>query len=135
MTIDMDRVNIESVNWAAERIRERHPLPPTGFLSDLPRGECDAWIREHNAMVMDYCGVIGALRSGNRAWLDVQLVDGRWVGRWFDECSAESAIHCAYSWGSIIAAGVGLRDSAEAAEALAARAASGDLLVLLGDDW
>ncbi|GAA5205854.1 hypothetical protein [Microbacterium kyungheense] len=133
--IDLDRVNIEQVNWAGERIRERHPLPPTGYLADLPRAECDAWIKTHNAMVKDYCGIIGALRSGNRAWLDVQLADGRWVGRWFDECASESAIHCVYSWGPIIAAGVGLKDSEAAAAARAAREASGDLLVLLGDDW
>ncbi|MFC5931525.1 hypothetical protein [Cryobacterium melibiosiphilum] len=43
---------------------------------------------------------------------------------------------CAY-WHSepVIAAGIGLKDSTQAAEAHQARLDSGDLLALLGDDW
>lgn len=133
--IDLDRINVESATWAAERIRERHPLPARR-LSDMPAKESDAWLRELHEHIDAYLGIIGALRREGRAWVDVQLASGRWVGQWIDDCPSEAAISCAYWHGEpVIAAGIGLRASAVAADARQARADAGDLLVLLGDEW
>lgn len=133
--IDMNAVSIKSVNWAAQQIRERLPKPTTR-VADLPLAESEAFFKALAELLEDYIGIIGALRSGERAWLDVQLASGRWSGRWFDECASEAAIDVAYWFDEpIISAGVGIRASAEAAEAREARLAAGDLLVLLGDDW
>jgi len=133
--IELDRISIESANWAAERVRERHPLPARS-LSEMPSKESDEWLGELHEHITGYLGVIGALRRPGRAWVDVQLASGRWVGRWIDECPSEAAVSCAY-WHSepVIAAGIGLKASTAAAEAHQARLDSGDLLALLGDDW
>jgi hypothetical protein len=133
--IDLDQISIDSTNWAAERVREAHPLPGRS-LSEMPSKESDRWLRELHEHITGYLGVIGALRRPGRAWVDVQLASGRWVGQWIDECPSEAALSCAY-WHRepAIAAGIGLKDSTAAAAARQARLDSGDLLAQLGDDW
>lgn len=134
MKLDLDRINIESANWAAGRVRDHYPLPEHARVADLPN--VDEWLRGLHEQIDGWLGVIGAIRRTGRAWVDVQLDDGRWVGQWIDDCPTEAAVACAYWWGGqVIAAGIGLRGSAEAAAAHQARHASGDLLTLLGDGW
>lgn len=135
LSVDLDRVSAESVTWAAERIRQRHPLPAQR-LADMPPKEADAFLVKLHDEIHAYAGIIGALRRPGRAWVDVQLASLRWVGQWVDDCPAEAAISCSYWFGEpVIAAGVGLRESAEAKAAHQARLDSGDLLAALGSEW
>jgi hypothetical protein len=133
--IDLNHIGIESTNWAAQRVRELHPLPGRS-LSEMPAHESGKWLTELHELITGYLGVIGALRRPGRAWVDVQLASGRWVGQWIDDCPSEAALSCAY-WHKepVIAAGIGLKDSTAAADAHQARLDSGDLLAQLGEDW
>lgn len=134
--IDFDWISVDSANWAAERIRELHPLPTGTSLSEMPEKDSTAFLQKLDEHVEAWLGVIGALRRPGRAWVDVRLASGRWVGRWIDGCPAEAAIECAYWWREpITAAGIGLKATATSAEALEARIDSGDLLALLGGEW
>lgn len=133
--IDLDRINIESINWAAERIAEIHPFPAVP-LSQLPTRQADEWISKLHGHMDAYLGIIGALRRPGRAWVDVQFTSGRWAGYWVDNCPAKAAVACAiWHHEPVTAAGIGLRDSTAAADAHQARLDSGDLLALLGDEW
>jgi hypothetical protein len=59
--IDLDRISIESANWAAERVRQVHPLPARS-LSEMPSKDSDKWLGELHEHIEGYLGVIGALR-------------------------------------------------------------------------
>lgn len=132
--IDLDRINIDSANWAAGRVRDHYPLPETGRVADLPN--VNEWLAGLHEQIDGWLGVIGAIRRPGRAWVDVQLSDGRWVGQWVDDCPTEAAVASSYWWSEpIIAAGIGLKDSSEARAAHEARLASGDILALLGEEW
>jgi hypothetical protein len=135
--IDLDRIsNLDWVNEYAEAIARRHPLPAEPRLSEMPTKDANAFLHELHELIDEYLGVMGALRRPGRAWVDVRLASGRWVGQSIDDCPTEAALSCAY-WHSerVIAAGIGLRDSTAAAEARQARIDSGDLLAVLGGEW
>lgn len=133
--IDLDHIDVQSANWAAERVKTKHPLPDKPFES-MSRRESDAWFRDLHDVMNDWIGVIGALRRPGRVWVDVLLAANGWRGMSTEDCPTEAAISCAYWWkDTVLAAGVGLRASDEARTAHEDRIASGDLLALLGDEW
>jgi len=134
--IDLDHIDIAAASEAAKRVRDVHPLPKVTRLAEMPAKDVESFLVKLHELVNEQLGVMGAVRRPGRAWVDVHLTGGKWVGQWVDDCPSEAAVSCAYWWEqAVIAAGIGLRDSSTAAEAHQARLDSGDLLALLGDEW
>lgn len=114
--IDLDAINVESANWATERVRKAHPLPSVR-IAELPPREAKAFLVALHEHVDGWLGVIGALRRPGRVWVDVLFSSGRWSGRWVDDCPTEAAVMCAYWTGErITLAGVGVREAASVNE-------------------
>ncbi len=137
MTIDWDRVSdLDWVNEYAAAIAERHPLPQEPRLAELPTEEANTFLRRLHQLIEEYLGVMGSMRRPGRAWVDVKLASGKWVGQWIEDCPTEAALSCAY-WHKerVIAAGIGLKAASQSAEARQARVDSGDLLAQLGGEW
>jgi hypothetical protein len=128
---------VECINEEAMRIRAEHPFPAT-ILADLPEKQQTAWLRTQSTLVdqvLTRAG-LGNLHPIPRTWVDVQLTEGRWVGRWTDHSIWEAALHTACWFDQpITAASIGLKQTTTDADRLQARIDGGELLALLGDTW
>jgi hypothetical protein len=128
---------LEVINGEAARIRTEHPFPRPRTLAELPEPESTAWIRTQDALIAEVLtrGALDHL-SMPHTWVDVQLTDGRWVGRWSDHSLFQAALHTACWFDQpITAAGIGLKQTTTDADHLQARIDGGELLALLGDTW
>ncbi|MGX9346372.1 hypothetical protein [Microbacterium sp. KNMS] len=130
---DLDHIDVEAANGAGERLLRVWPFPAVR-LGDMKSRDSDAWIRRMHQELDGILEAMNAPRRPGRAWVDVKLADGRWVGRWIDDCPTEAAVACRYWYEQPVAvAGIGLKGTTAEDDERARRLASGDLLALLSD--
>jgi hypothetical protein len=129
-------MDLDAINAAAVRIRAAHPFPRPKMLAELPEREQTAWLRRQDELLDQELTLLGNPPAGGRAWVDVQLAGGRWVGRWSDDRPTAAALSTACWFGEpIVAAGIGLRQATADEDELRARIDRGDMLALLGEGW
>lgn len=110
-------------NEAARRLLVKYPKQ---LLEDLGDQDFSRWLVELHAaeaeLLSHLQGDPGDL--GGRFWVDVQLADGTWGGRWADRFIVESVVNLAYWWleerGEVVAAGACIGPTKEELAAAAA---------------